>query len=370
MTPTVSFIVPCYNLGHLLAECIDSILRQSYRNFELLVMDDCSPDATSDVVESFSDGRLRYVRNDPNLGHLRNYNKGIDLTSGRYIWLISADDCLRSPYVLERFVEVLNRHQDVGYVFCPAVRFDGDRDLYVYGSQGDRDAVFQGSRFLETLAAGNCVPAAAAMARRACYEQHGGFPLDLPFAGDWYLWARFALTFDVAYLGEPMVGWRLHARNMTHDFRQRPAALLADEMNVRWRLMRMAQASGNESVAGAFLKSLAFAYVDAVAQHAESRGTCGLTELEFEASLAGHEADSREHAAIGAVVYAALGDRCLEAGHLVQARERYQQAIERVPTLRTAMKYALVRAGRPGLIAGEAIRALRGFGRRSSPRHA
>src|SRR6266853_4290713 len=88
--PTVSFIVLCYKLAHLLPECVNSILSQTYFDFEVLIMDDCLPDNTPEVAQSFADPRVRHIRNDPNLGHLRNYNKGIAMAHGKYIWLISA----------------------------------------------------------------------------------------------------------------------------------------------------------------------------------------------------------------------------------------------------------------------------------------
>src|ERR1700754_1046169 len=100
--PKVTFFVPCYNLAHLLPECINSILAQTYGDFEVLIMDDCSPDNTAEVARSFRDPRVQHVRNPENLGHLKNYNKAIAMARGAYIWLISADDKLRTPYVLER----------------------------------------------------------------------------------------------------------------------------------------------------------------------------------------------------------------------------------------------------------------------------
>jgi glycosyltransferase involved in cell wall biosynthesis len=109
-SPTVSFVIPCYKLAHLLPECINSILGQSFSDFEVLIMDDCSPDNTAEVAASFKDPRVKHIRNDPNLGHLRNYNKGIGLTRGRYVWLISADDYLRKPYILERYVNCFDSH--------------------------------------------------------------------------------------------------------------------------------------------------------------------------------------------------------------------------------------------------------------------
>src|SRR5262245_36779409 len=93
--PVVSFIVPCYKLGHLLSDCVSSILCQTYEQFEVLIMDDCSPDQTPQVAACIFDPRVRYIRNTMNLGHLANYNRGIDMARGRYIWLISADDTLR-----------------------------------------------------------------------------------------------------------------------------------------------------------------------------------------------------------------------------------------------------------------------------------
>src|SRR3954447_8749081 len=121
MNPTVSFVVPCYKLSHLLADCVSSILAQTYGDFEVLIMDDCSPDDTPRVAQSFGDSRIKHIRNEANLGHLRNYNKGINLARGKYVWLISADDRIRCEYALEEYVQLLDRNRRIGYVFCPGV---------------------------------------------------------------------------------------------------------------------------------------------------------------------------------------------------------------------------------------------------------
>ena len=118
-TPSVTFLVPCYKLAHYLEECVGSIIAQTYKDFEVLILDDCSPDNTSEIAKSFVDPRVRYIRNEPNLGHLRNYNKGISLARGQFVWLISADDKLRSEHVLQRYIELMNRHPEVGFAFCP-----------------------------------------------------------------------------------------------------------------------------------------------------------------------------------------------------------------------------------------------------------
>src|SRR5262245_60086033 len=128
--PRVSFVVPCYRFGHLLADCVGSILSQSFPDLEVLIMDDCSPDETPEVASRLStDPRVRHIRNDKNIGHLRNYNRGLSIARGEYLWLISADDRLRRPYVVERFVRLLDAHPDVGYVFCPVLRFTDEREI-------------------------------------------------------------------------------------------------------------------------------------------------------------------------------------------------------------------------------------------------
>ena len=101
--------MPCYKHGHFLVDCVESIMRQSFQDFEILIMDDCSPDETPAIAASFNDPRVIHVRNERNLGHIANYNKGIGLARGTYIWLINVDDYLRSPVVLEKFVAVMEK---------------------------------------------------------------------------------------------------------------------------------------------------------------------------------------------------------------------------------------------------------------------
>src|ERR1700733_5530816 len=155
-TPTVSFVVPCYKLGHLLAECIGSIILQTYTDWEVLIMDDCSPDNTAEVAQLFQDPRVKYVRNEENLGLVKNFNKGIDLSRGKYLWIISADDYLRRPYILERYVELMETHPRVGYTFCPAVNVKDGKETEVCERYG-RDRIISGHVFLKSLLNGNLV---------------------------------------------------------------------------------------------------------------------------------------------------------------------------------------------------------------------
>ena len=160
--PKVSIVVPCYRLGHFLRGCVESILAQTYRNFEVLIMDDCSPDDTMCVAPSFDGLRDRYVRNESTLRHCVNFDKGIRLTRGEYVWVISADDCLRRLYVLERYVAVMDGQPAVGYACCAAMELeDGRERLAGYSLVAEQDTIFNGrASLLNThMLSGNVVVA-------------------------------------------------------------------------------------------------------------------------------------------------------------------------------------------------------------------
>jgi glycosyltransferase involved in cell wall biosynthesis len=257
--PRVSFVVTCYKMAHALAECLTSILAQSYRDYEVLIMDDCSPDQTPAVAARFRDPRIRYIRSSVSLGQVKNYNEALRRARGEYVWLISAEDRLCRPYVLQRFVELLDRHPNVGLAFCPGVTIDRDgREGEIQGSMGGADAIIAGPTFLSSLIESNCICRPAVMARRTCYERMGLFPLDLPYAGHWYVWCFIALHSDVAYFSEPMVNDRLHAGNGTRlRARETPHVVIPDVINLRHRLKRLAEERRLPSIARACSAGLA-----------------------------------------------------------------------------------------------------------------
>jgi glycosyltransferase involved in cell wall biosynthesis len=307
MTPLVSFIVPCYKLAHLLQECISSILEQTYENFEILVLDDDSPDNTPEVVQFFNDPRVKHIRNNPNLGHLKNYNKGIGLARGEYIWLISADDRLRSPHVLYRYVELMERHPNIGYVFCRGVGLQNSKETGIiqWGDCGEVDAVWNGRTFLRELLIGNRVISAAGMVRRECYEKISVFPLDLPYAGDWYLWCVFALHYDVGYFSDPMISYRVHEMSMTSNMKRRHT--IEDNLSVLWRLASLAKDLGYTAIEKKGKDSIANQYAYCVSSDVLQTSLYALSLEEFEQSLDKHTASPLERREIRARVYSHLG---------------------------------------------------------------
>jgi glycosyltransferase involved in cell wall biosynthesis len=344
---TVSFIVPCYKLAHLLRQCVDSILSQTFSELEVIIMDDCSPDNTPEVAQSFNDRRVKHIRNEPNLGHLRNYNKGIELARGKYIWLISADDYLRSSGVVERYVRTLEKHPGVGYTFCAGIGVLAGNETSVeqWAYHGPRDRIMPGHAFLKRLLCSNCVLAPSGLVRRECYERLGAFPLDMPWAGDWYLWCLFALHYDVGYFGEPMVCYRKHELSMTTKlFRESVSACCEEDVRVPWTIKQKADEAGFKSVSGYCLDAVAQIYARSIATKRYGMNNPFLTFAEFEHSLSLNTTAETEKRRVRARVYAGVGNKYYFDGKLSTANEYYNKALALDPWMTSVQAKRLLLA--------------------------
>lgn len=359
--PTVSFVIPCYNLGHLLRECVNSILSQTYTDFEVLIMDDCSPDNTAEIAQSFKDPRVKYIRNDHNLGPLPNYNKGISLSSGRYIWLISADDYLRSRHVLERYVDLLDSAPRVGYAFCSGVSVVNGREGEIIKPfpNANRDKVFDGHAFLKTIGLSCAVLAASAMVRRECYEKLSLFPLNVEFegtpidfvwGGDWYLWAIFALFFDVAFFAEPMVAYRQHNGSSTVLVtRNRIDNCILADIAVPWMVKQKAEEAGFHEVHKTCLNAIAVEYSRHITGKDYRSGTQSMTLDQFERSLCRNTESEAERNWIRARTYASAADRYCYRGDLASATQLYWASLKKDPMMaKVYAKLFLISFGKAG----------------------
>jgi GT2 family glycosyltransferase len=360
--PIVTFVVPCYKLAHLLKPCVDSILGQDYDDVEVLIMDDCSPDDTPVIARSFGDPRVVHVRNHANLGHVRNYNKGVRLARGKYVWLISADDYLRRPYVLRRYVELMERHPRVGYAFCSGVGVEDGHEtgLIDYSRAGHGDRVMHGPTWLRRLLRGNTVLAASVMARRDCYEAVGGYPVEMPWANDWYMWCVFALDHDVAYFDEPMVCYRRHDLNMTRQLTLGQAlACCEEEIDICWRVKQHADRAGLRGVSREALRALS----DIYGKNAVSARFGGshpiLTIDQVAKSLCRYASDEPQRKLMRARVSAVMGNEHYRNGDLAAAAACYDAALTIDPLqVSVAVKRALIPFGRPGDVVRGTLRSL------------
>ena len=200
--PLVSIVLPTYKRAHLLPSAIRSVLSQTYGNLELIVVDDNSPDATRDVAASFSDPRIRYVRNEPNLKLPRALNRGFSLARGAYLtW--TSDDNLYGENAIERMVEVLQKRK-CDFVYADYYAFT---DLDPTG----RPLEIHHHRLPHTLQLekGNHV-GACFMYTRGVYEAVGEYDPELILVEDYDYFMRIAQRFRICHIAEPLYYFRRH----------------------------------------------------------------------------------------------------------------------------------------------------------------
>lgn len=208
--PEVSVIIPTYNSADYLMEAVDSVLQQSFQDFEILVIDDGSTDGTEDRMRG-RHSKVRYLRQQ-NSGVAVARNNGIKQSRGRYIAFLDADDTWL-PCKLERQLAALGEHKD--HRVCYSAFTVVDSDLApVRVSRSNR----QSHALDDLLLRGNVIGSiCTVLGERALFEAVGGFDPLLSQCADWDLWVRLAALTDILYLDEPLVTYRQHGANMSRN---------------------------------------------------------------------------------------------------------------------------------------------------------
>lgn len=163
-TPLVSICIPTYNYRHYLSDALDSALAQQFVDIEVVVVDNCSDDGTSELVETYHrrDNRIVLHRNSHNIGMPANFNRAMELAQGKYVKFLCADDILAKDCV-SKMVDVLQARPDVTLVGCRRSVFDSDkrtirtmgyanRSFLRSGKEVIRDCYFKGNLIGEPTA--------------------------------------------------------------------------------------------------------------------------------------------------------------------------------------------------------------------------
>ena len=217
--PKVSICIPSYNNGNLIGHAIKSALDQTFDDIEVVVVDNCSTDDSERAVRSFGDNRVRFSKNNKNIGMTRNWNKCISMAHGEFVSLLCADDMHLAEFA-ERAASMLEAHPNLGFVYCAYRVIDGSGETTSEFKVQADDSVDQGPVFFNKIIHGNFVTISGVMIRRACLEELGCFDETLAYAPDWELLARISLHYDVGYLSEPLACYRFHEGNFTYSFKK------------------------------------------------------------------------------------------------------------------------------------------------------
>ena len=223
-TPYVSVCLPNFNYARFLGACLESIRAQTQIDFELVVVDDASTDASVQVIEEHRDDRFRFFRHEKRLGAVATWNHCLEMARGDYISFICADD-LFLPGKLLHQLQVFEQDPSIGIVHTGGywVNESGEReiafsevfppDLQEYLAE---DHITPSPLELRRLAVGyNYIHLSNAMFRRRCIATTGGFSSRFPYAADWDMWLRIAERYAVGYLAQHLAAYRRHGDNLT-----------------------------------------------------------------------------------------------------------------------------------------------------------
>jgi glycosyltransferase involved in cell wall biosynthesis len=212
--------IPTFNRARWLRESMESVLAQTFADFRLIVSDNASEDDTPDVVRSFDDDRIRYLRSSRNVGPIGNLNRLIASTETDFLVLLPDDDVL-FPGHLAAAVDVLERFENVGLVHSAFRFIDAQsrvvRDVTPLPTR-PQVRIDRRERALEYLTVsdwGLCFPSVAY--RTKAIRGAGGLREEEGPFGDRQLWMRIALGWDFGYVAEPLVGFRTHPESITRN---------------------------------------------------------------------------------------------------------------------------------------------------------
>jgi glycosyltransferase involved in cell wall biosynthesis len=226
----VSVIVPNYNHSTYLAKRLDSILDQSFKDFEIIILDDCSTDNSRDLILSYKErhSNINIIFNDKNSGStFKQWNKGVNLAKGKYIWIAESDD-YANVFFLEKLVPLMEENPDTGIAYCNSYIVDENNGIK--GCMHDwKNKDFNTNRWsssykeignveVENFLLFHCTinNASATLIRKEVFLRVGLDNERFKYVGDWYKYIHIALASNVIYISNCLNYYREHSNNASN----------------------------------------------------------------------------------------------------------------------------------------------------------
>ncbi|MBF0516645.1 MAG: glycosyltransferase [Nitrospirae bacterium] len=216
--PLVSIIMPTYNYAEFIGESISSVLSQTYRNWELIVIDNYSTDNTEQIVRGFACEQIKYIKfkNDGIIAASRNV--GLKEAGGQYIAFLDSDDLWLGDK-LEKQVNYLNTHEDIFMVYSKAAAMENGVLTYTKGRPPGRRFGLANKMFIDLYLSFNYISCLTVMFRNG-----GGLQFSedkaLITVEDFDLWLTIAAAHQIGYISEPLAFYRIHGKNSGARFRK------------------------------------------------------------------------------------------------------------------------------------------------------
>lgn len=211
--PKVSVVIPTYNHEKYVGECIQSILDQTYQDFEIIITDDGSSDGTVNVIKEFDDSRIQLYTHAENKGACTAVNNCIRKAVGEYIAVLSSDDAWE-PTKLEKQVKYLDDHPEISAVFTK-VAFINESSTLIGLADYDRFYIFDKKNrpryawLNQFFFKGNCLCHPSVLIRRKCYDDIGLYDERMANIPDQDMWVRLCFKYEIHIIDEKLVHFRV-----------------------------------------------------------------------------------------------------------------------------------------------------------------
>ncbi len=220
----VSICVPIFNRQKFLVDTIKSIQNQTYKNIEIILVDNNSTDRSYELIlESFSNFKNVFIyKNDENIGYNENYNKCIELANGKYIGIFHSDD-IYDTEIVKKSIDLIESNKEIGFVcsYGERINIDGkttgiykipkkllNKNKFVFGFE---------EIFLTILETGNVITTSTVIAKKEIYSEIGNFDDAYKAAADYDLWLRILRKYKLGLVNEKLVKWREHKDQISEN---------------------------------------------------------------------------------------------------------------------------------------------------------
>lgn len=227
MSDLISIVLPVYNGERFLRASIDSVIAQTYQNWELLVVDDCSTDSTAEIVTEYvqRDRRIKYYKNEVNLRLPRNLNRGFSLAQGSYLTWTSDDNVFR-PTAIEKMYNALKANPEAQFAYASCDITDEEDNVIEYMM------LYPG---IEKKAVGWNPVGACFLYTRKVYETVGEYDPDALYVEDFDYWQRIFMRFKVVPVYEILYSYRSQKGALTFTRRQEVYATTLEKVLLKNR---------------------------------------------------------------------------------------------------------------------------------------
>lgn len=208
----VTVFVPTYNYAKYLPQCLNSILQQTRKVDEILIIDDCSQDNTQSVIKKYKH-KVTFIKHPVNIGSIKTFNEGFRKAKGDYIMMLSADDWINRK-TIEKEALILDSNPDVAMVYSQAFDVIKNRKKQINPMPANtKSYLWRKDEFALLLTHGDYIPYNA-LVRKSIYQKLGTWDCKLKFQYDWEMWVRIAKNYKIAFIAKPLLYYRIHKNNL------------------------------------------------------------------------------------------------------------------------------------------------------------